>query len=123
MQNQTKISPNKYPVALIPEPKDTGYIFVLSNHGYPGCVRIEHSRLEPHIFADKLTRKLRSPYPFVAVFARFREDNTIKTKHVVLRQFKRFLVNKGGIHFVVPMFSAMEIVDKIVTYQIKNRDQ
>jgi hypothetical protein len=36
MQSQTKPKPVNYPVALMPEPKDAGYIFVLANFG-PDC--------------------------------------------------------------------------------------
>lgn len=120
MQKQTNLKPSQYPVALIPEPKDAGYIFVLANFGYPGYVRIDHSEKEPGIFAAELSKEHRSPHPFVVVFARFLPDNTIKTKHVVLRQFRRFLVNPGGIYHAMPLHTATEILDRIVTFEIEN---
>jgi hypothetical protein len=121
MQSQTKPKPVNYPVALMPEPKDAGYIFVLANFGYPGCVRVDHSKKEPGIFAAELTKEHRSPHPFVVVFARFLADNAHKTKFVVLRQFRRFLVNKGGVYHEMPLYTAMEILDRIVTFEIKNK--
>jgi len=42
---------------------------------------------------------------------------------VVLRQFRRFLVNKGGIYHEMPLYTAMEILDRIVTFEIKNKGQ
>ena len=123
MQSQTKPKPVNYPVALMPEPEDAGYLIALTNFGYPDCVRIDFSSKQPRIYATELTKQYRSPHPFVVVFARFLPDNANKINHVVLRQFRRFLVSKGGIYYDMPLIAAMEILDRIVTFEIENNDQ
>jgi hypothetical protein len=124
MQSQT-ITPatNRYPLALIPKPKDSGYIIALANYGYPGCVRVDLSTKQPRVYAAELTKQYRSPHPFVVVFARFLPDNAHKINHVVLRQFRRFLINPGGIYHDMSLQSAMEIMDRIVTFEIENNGQ
>jgi hypothetical protein len=121
MQSQT-ITPatNRYPLALIPKPKDAGYLIALANYGYPGCVRIDLSTKQPRVYAAELTRQYRSPHPFVVVFARFLPDRANKINHVVLRQFRRFLINPGGIYLDLSLIAATQILDRIVTFEIEN---
>lgn len=95
--------------------KNPGYIFILSNYGYPGCVKIGKTVMKPDIFAANLTKEYSSPYPFIAELGRFIENDMHKVKRVIFKQLKEFQITAGSSFFQLTVIDAVKKVDDIVS--------
>lgn len=97
--------------------KDPGYIFILSNYGYPGVVKIGETTKLPDHFAAELTDSLSSPYSFVAEWGGFFEDDIHEVKQIIYEKLIKFQVNEGGGFFELSVLSAIEKIDSIIQNQ------
>ena len=95
--------------------KGKGYIFIVSNWGYPGCVKIEKTKREPGNYAERLTRILKSPYPFISEWHRFIDGDIQNLKRFVYSRLKCFEINEGGTFFEMSVPLAIEKVDKAIS--------
>jgi hypothetical protein len=94
--------------------KGKGYIFIVSNWGYPGCVKIGKTKREPDNYAERLTRILKSPYPFISEWHRFIDSDIHDLKRFVYDRLKKFEINEGGTFFQMSVPMAIETVDKAI---------
>lgn len=95
--------------------KNSGHIFIITNHGYPGVVKIGKTTQEPDIMAAELTDCLSSPYRFVVAGSIFLENDFQEIQRQIYEQLKEFQIHEESTFFQMSASSAIQKVGGIIS--------
>ncbi len=92
----------------------SGFIYILCNPSYPGCVKIGKTTRLPSYRAAQLSQSTSVPTPFTVQWSRFVDNDLSEIETTIHEELDEYRVNKKREFFDLSVAEAIKMVDDII---------